>query len=153
MILQLVIMAVVLTAAPLAEFVSEGNSISYDCCTVVCDASYVYADDGVLFFDNDRMCVVSYDDSVGTTGDLTFRFDGNVPDGTVVTLKIRADGSESSLEGRFADGCCYLSVKGLRSGTDAEVSGSIGGSTDADLRMTVSATDRMGCTSFWMSGI
>jgi len=153
MILQLVIMAVVLTAAPLAEFVSEGNSISYDYCTVGCDASYVYADDGVLFFDNDRMCVVSYDDSVGTTGDLTFRFDGDVPDGTVVTLKMRADGSESSLEGRFADGCCYLSIKGLRSGTDAEVSGTLGGSLDAYLRMTVSAADKMGCTSFWMSGI
>ena len=144
----ILVLALLLSQAALAEFTSEDNSISYEYCTVECDAVSVSVSDGSLSFGYDGSCIVSYDDSEGTQGDISLNFSGEVPDGTHLTISYRYDGTQSSAEGSFHSGSCEIVIEDVRSGADIEVSGTAGPTDPMGLILAITASGSDGCRSF-----
>ena len=144
----ILVLALLISQAALAEFTSEDNCISYGYCTVGCDAYSVSMDGGDLYFGYDASCVVSYDDYLGEDGSITLSFSGEIPDGTHLTLSCRTDGKQSLAEGSFHGGSCDIVIEDVRSGADIEISGTASSTEFASLILAITASGSDGYRSF-----
>ncbi|MBR4245321.1 MAG: hypothetical protein IKQ14_08040 [Candidatus Methanomethylophilaceae archaeon] len=144
----ILVLMLLLSQAVLAEFTSEDNGISYEYCTVGCDAVSLSLYDGNLSFGYDSSCIISYDDSEGRNGEMTLSFSGDIPDGTHLTLSCRTDGSQFSAEGFFIGGSCFVVIEDVRSGADIEISGTASSTEPASLILAIIASGSDGYRSF-----
>ena len=144
----ILVLALLLAQAPLAEFVSENNSFTEGYCILGCDAPFVSSIDGRLVFGSDHSCILSYDDSQGKQADVTVSLTGGLPDGTEVILYFITDGKETVLGGTFFDGICRILIEDVRSGADLEVSGELSFPDPVGIGMAVFAVGSDGYGSF-----
>ena len=144
----MLLMSLLLYQAPLAELVSEGNSLESTYCITECDAPSITLQDKEMRFGTDRSCLLSYTNTASSDGTMTLVFGCDVPDGTGMTLEYVSYGTIHTVKGEFKDSECTMELGDMKNRSITEIYGNVEYDGNRDLEMTVYSVDKEGNRSY-----
>lgn len=138
------------------EISFDGNSLSYEYCTVECTSFQVSVDaNGLIRFDGLESCWMYYYDLGGGSADITLVFQADMAlTGQTLILGMESDMVLDTESSKFDGRRCYFSLDDIPSGSRIKLSGWMPEGIPTGLTVTISAVeDRYGATSTWSTRI